>query len=295
MAVAYRSVTVGSFGGISAGANLSLTKPTGLAVGDYLVAHLVMVNNSTTVNGWNTPSGWTSLIDATKTANANSGIKMQVFYKVADSGDVAGGSFEFQKDATGATAVGGALYAISGGATIVGAVGTDTDDTSPEFVNTVTPSANSILLFLTGCADAGQSAGTVSGYAITTSNPTWTESYDFKADISSDRGVMAGAYASRPEATATGDSTCNYSAHGQNSIGAMIAIAPVISVTVNSDTLSATFSLESVTVTGGATVSPDAVVSTFSIPTPTVSSPDPKWVNQTKSASATFTNLTKSS
>lgn len=231
MAVAYESVQTTAFTTLSSGGNLVITKPTGLAVNDILIAHLSAVRASGSNADWNTPSGWTSLLNLQEVGNLNSKARLTVFYKVADSGDVAASNFTFTTNSSSALC-GGALYRISGGASINGAIDGEIDTTTPTFTNTITPSlADSVMLFLVTAADAGDTTGSVSGYAITTDNPTWTERYDFTgsqgvANGSNAQGIMAGATASRSQTTATGDSSCTFVNYSQNLVGAIVVITP---------------------------------------------------------------------
>lgn len=81
-----------------------ITKPTGLAVGDLLVAALSrgpIDGTSVTV-----PSGWTSLVSGTNLGTHG------ILAKVADSSDVAASTFTFQDSSS--NALSGVLYRISG-------------------------------------------------------------------------------------------------------------------------------------------------------------------------------------
>lgn len=235
MAVAYESVSTTSWGTVTDGNSLTITKPTGLAVGDTLVAHLSAVRTGApNADGWATPSGWTLLLNTDSSGNLNSSAGMYVFYKVADSADVAASNFSFVKSGNNSTRVIGSLYRISGASAVTGTIATTDSDSTPTFTNTITPSANSLLLFLTTVSEPSPVSGSVSGYAITTDNPSWTEVYD-STSLVTDGGLHGGAYASRSQATATGDSSCTYVTIFQNSIGAIVALAPIVSVTFSID------------------------------------------------------------
>lgn len=297
MAVAYESVATTTFTGISGGVNLNITKPTGLAAGDYLIAHLSVVDNTSGGAGtFNTPAGWTSGVNASRAANTNSNAHTRVFYKVADSSDAAAGSFNFTKDGTGANACGGALYRISGGSSIQIASDGVSDSATPSFSNTVTPTfASSLILFLVTGADASQASGTTSAYAITTSNPaSWTEVYDFSCNLTSDRGVMAGAWASRPEVTATGNSTCTFSAHTQNFVGVQIIVNPVVNVTVSPSVITGTISVQAPSISGSANVSVSAIDLYSDIPIDFSVETNPSdWTFPAKADEGTWTYPTK--
>lgn len=238
MAVVYESVQTTAFATKSSGGTVVIAKPTGLALNDFLVVHLSQVVASGSNADWNTPSGWTLLLNQNESGNANSEARLTVFYKIADSGDVAASNFTFTTN-TAACLAGGALYRISGGSSITGAIDGETNTATPTFTNTVTPSfANSVMLFLATGASAAFTTGSVSGYAITTDNPTWTEVYDFSGSEgvvngTNRQGVMAGAIASRPETTATGNSTCTFVSQTQNNVGAIVVIYPRVSANGN--------------------------------------------------------------
>lgn len=298
MAVAYESVATTSWQTVTNGNNLTITKPTGLAVGDYMVAHLTnVVGGSNNADGWDTPSGWTIINNDSESGNSNSSCSLVVFYKVADSGDAAASNFSFTKNGSQGTTVHGALYRISGASAIAKASDSQTSDLTPTYTNTITPSfADSLLLFLASYADAGAASGSASGYAITTSNPTWTEVYDSYGQIFPHRGLAAGAYASRPEATATGDSSLTFVATGgnaQNSIGVIVVLSPIVNVTASPAVIDVTASVIAPSVSGGASVSPSVIDITTSVVAPTVSFPTDDWTNQSKNSSS-WTNQNKS-
>lgn len=195
-----------TYGGISTVNNLngtvSVPKPSGLGLGDTMVAHIGS-NGTGVAQTWSPPAGWVSLQNAFATSSP-SGYSEQTFYKVATQADVDAVTFDFTGSVGGGDQIGTIYY-------VVGAVGV------PSYVlggvtanNTVTtagltPSANSILVIIGSVGD-GAATLTQASYAITTSNPTWTERQDSFYGSSVKVG-HAVATASRPEATATGTST----------------------------------------------------------------------------------------
>jgi hypothetical protein len=238
MAATYQSVSITTWQDVSSGSNLTITKPTGLAVGDYLLAHLTgIVGGSDNADSWDTPSGWTLLHNDSNSTNLNSSVSCVVFYKIADSGDAAASNFLFTKNGNNSHYECGALYRISGANGITSSTNTQTNDATPAFNNTITPVfASSLLLFLVSSSSAGTGAQNVSSYAITNDNPTWAEVYDIgrtEAD-GTDRGVMAGAWASRTQTTATGNSSCTLS-QTQNTIGIIISFSPIVAASAVAD------------------------------------------------------------
>lgn len=293
MAVAYESVATVDWNNIASTANMTIDKPTGLAVGDIMVAHISSLDTTNVAVGFN--STWTSIAGLASGVNVNSDAYVNVFWKIADSGDVAAGSFSFAHGISDSTNVcAGAIYRISGAYSAAAASAFTTDDGTPTFTNTITPTlANSVLLFLTTVADASQTAGTTSAYAITTSNPSWTEAYDFHTSSGTVRGLMAGAYASRPQVTATGDSTCTYSADTQNSIGVMVVMSPVTNGSVTAEPLigAVTIPAPAFSASGGTTAV--QLNATLSIPAPAITVDTPDWSNANKSSAPTWTNPNK--
>ncbi len=295
MAVAYASHSTVAFATVSADTSITITKPTGLAVGDIMVAHLSAIVAAGTNSNWQESGsdGFTILLNQNNASDSNSEARLTVMYKVADSGDVAASDFSFAVDESLAVDFlgAGAIYRITGGVTTAGATAAGST-TTPTFVNTVTPLADSLLLFLTTCADASQTTGSASSYAITTSNPTWTERYDFTGDIDTRRGIMAGATASRPEATATGNSTLTFVNYAQNAIGAIVHINPTINATVTPDVMVVAVSAPDPVI--GVTSFPAVMSIASSIPTPTATVIANPATNVNKSSTSTMTNVNKS-
>lgn len=152
-------------------------------------------------------SGWTHEI-ANASVSANT--KMGVMWKVADSGDAAASNFTF--DFSESVASAGAIYRITNfvpSDLLNESSQTSTNATPPlSFATGVTPltTEHLLLLLLSGgsIANLATELG-ASGYAVATSNPSWTEHYDIArgAGGGSNHG-MAGASAERSTASATG-------------------------------------------------------------------------------------------
>src|SRR3990167_2694435 len=166
MAVTIESVSTQAWAGIANSDNLNITKPTGTADGDLLVAHIASSLDAVDNHVVSTPAGWTLLFEQEVGASANSGC-MTIFYKVASS---EGASYNFTNASGRMLLMAGAIYRISSAvsAGIQYAVDADeTADATPVFTNTV------------GTEGGSTSA---SGYEIITSNPAWTEQYDIAGD-----------------------------------------------------------------------------------------------------------------
>jgi hypothetical protein len=287
MAVILESVSTTTF---ASGTTLTITKPTGLAVGDLMILHYTLTGAGDTILN---ETDWTHEVDNYQVGTGD--VKTGVMWKIATSGDVAASNFVFDVGNSSAP-VGGAIMRISGAAN-VGLLNEVVDDSNntdtPTFTNSVTPiSINNLLIFLVASADIDGTA-TTTNYAIANDNPTWTESYDFD---SSTTMKMAMAYAYRSQATATGDSSCTTGPGGAptpDNVGIMIAIPPIVNISVSPAVISTATSMLAPTVTGGANVTASVITANTAVQAPTVSTPDATWTNTSKNASS-WTNQSKS-
>lgn len=281
MAVTYQSSQTTSY---ASGTTVVVTKPTGLAVGDLMVACIqalgITAHTDITCSGWTTETGNTSLDAA-------------ILKKVADSSDVAASNFTF--DLAGTYISGGAITRITTASstwttgTIFNAGATST----PTFTTGITPATTDslMLMFVVGVGNGG--VETSSAYAITTNNPSWTEAYDIGINSTSD-GTIALAYANRPENSATGNFSATCSGSTNTKFGLLISIPELLNVTVSPSVIDLTLSVQAPAVTGGATVSPSVIDLTASVQAPTVTTPSSVWNNEDKSSNSTFTNTPKS-
>lgn len=209
--------------------DLTINKPTGLAVGDLMIA-LMGGTGGGAGKTW-TASGWTT---SSNQDTATSQFSTSILYKVADAGDVAASTFTISSNAAEISQW-GCILRVTGANTSTPVTPTITNNsqtstTNPTFTNTITPKANSLLImFIIG----REYAAGVSGYAIVTSNPTWTEQTDLAGDAGTTNVVFAIATAVRAAATATGNSSATIgSAGATHNIGClMIAIQPAFTVT----------------------------------------------------------------
>lgn len=279
MALAYASVQTSNSGTTS----VVVTKPTSLAEGDYMVAHLASSNASATDLSAHTLSGWTSAA----TAQSNSGTashRATCLYKVASAGDVAASDFTFTCDADAESSC-GAIYRFTGAGLVNGAGDDDATTTADHtFANTITPTfADSILLFLASCVNNGGTS--FSTYAITTNNPTWTERYDVTNTGAAGDGdtTMAGATGPRAEVTATGNSTVS-SGVVTDSVGLMVAVYPQKDVTVSPSVISLVGAVQAPSVAANAIVTVSSAIGiTGTVVSPTVTTATPTWTNIPKS------------
>lgn len=168
--------------------SFTITKPTGLAVGDLMVAFIGQLIQNTTLIA---PGGWTiRYTDATGNGS------FAVYSKVADAADVAASNFSFS--ASVSTILGGAILRITGVASGSEVAATSVVFTNSPFTNltetvsAATQSTDSLIIPFFWVQDfVIGSVITISGYSITPTI-TLTEEYDFGyRDGASDGGSIA--------------------------------------------------------------------------------------------------------
>lgn len=196
-----------------------ITKPTGLAVGDIMVCHLGFVPASF-LSAITPPSGWAYVTGSSLSDSV-------LLYKVADSSDVGATNFSFSFTGFGGiTGAGGILRVSDAFLPLLATSSTDTDlgaSTTPTFTNTITPLASDSLIILAAAGDLSDNV--VSTFTIATSNPTWTQAYQFNSATAGGRTVVC-AYAIRSAATATGDSSFTGADASGDWTGILAAITP---------------------------------------------------------------------
>ncbi len=267
MAIAVQSVSTNTMGvgGV-------LTKPTGLTVGDTMVAIVV----AETTADLAAPGSWTGAA----TLNTASYAKSAVFYKVADSADVAAANFTF----TGTNIRGGILYRISGAAI------------AENFVGTGTPKATDGLVIIWGIAGDNDGSNTsFSGYSVTGgASPTFTERLDSSENtgLSTALGVADAVYTSAAAITAF---NVTIAAGMDETASQMIFINQQITDTAQATHLAITPTLENVTGANSSAGSATHLTITPTLQTVTAksSSDTTRWTTVTKS-STTWTNTDKS-
>lgn len=154
--------------------SITITKPSGLAEDDVLVAVIVEEDGGTP----STPSGWT-LIHSQSTVSSMSDRVVAFFGKVADSSDVAASNFSFSTS-SGTHVLSGVLLRVTDAAadtnTWVGDGGIAfNNNSSPSISISVTPAnTNSALIAFIG-AGSMDTATDISSPSISGTNPSWTE------------------------------------------------------------------------------------------------------------------------
>jgi hypothetical protein len=158
--------------------SITITKPTGLAIGDLMLA-LVFISdtagNSRTISD---EAGWTTVDSRITTISA-----FKAFWKIADSGDVAASNFTFDLSGN-ADSCRGIIFRITGhsaSAPIANSYFNTYIATTanPTWNPTFSPkSSDSLLVMSILCTSLTNTPQTIGGYTVSGSNPTWTEQYE---------------------------------------------------------------------------------------------------------------------
>lgn len=203
MAVVLESYTYGEDTSAGSPITVNVNKPTGLSVGNLLVAFW----GTNTLQTRNTPSGWTQL-----STSANYGYiskNMGVYTKIADAGDVVASTFAFSTSGNAGQQVASqiALIRVSG-QSLTQPVNTYSINPSPvsntltpTIDNDITPYANNLIIM--GICSGGDAAMSVSNESIETDNPTWTEIIDEETNFY----CLAIAHTNRVQNTSTGNTS----------------------------------------------------------------------------------------
>jgi hypothetical protein len=271
--------------GSANGADIVITKPTSLAVGDFMLACFSTGQSGSTPANMDLLSGWT-LIKQTATSKS----ALDVMYKIAASGDVAASNFTFHNTTNGGTftwAMAGVIMRWTGVDTTTPVVASNnaTGSGTGITVTTITPGTEPMLVLVTGGCN-GSATRTVSGQAIANNNPSWTEDYDFGpgAGALCSLGV---AHAGWGFATATGSATATFNASEDGSGGILVALQPQkVYATIAASV--ATLIVPTTVIKIAAVIA--SIVSTMSVPAINITGA--VWSTLAKHSS-TWTNTTK--
>lgn len=272
---------------------LTLTKPSGAVDGDFLVAVVAGADNgggTPTVSS--VPSGWT-LEDSIQNTSA-ADVTLYIYSKIADS---EGSSWNWTIG-TSADYRGGGVYRISGGDQITSTdKGTANNNPNPSYGTGITPVGQSLIIMAMAATDVVTNPTTVSNYAITTDNPSWTEAFDLYNTNSPDMS-LASAYAHRTQTSATGAWSLSFSAGSvQDSCSIIMTIPDVTDVNTSIDTAGIlTLSGNDITVKLDRNTSIDAAgILTLGGNDVTISTQErTAFTNQNKSSSPSWSNQSKS-
>ena len=283
MAVAVQ--TFESTGYASASATLVITKPTGLVIGDLMVA-IISIAGETTVPSMTPPTGWATEIAMGETGSNNVG--RAAYYKIAVSGDVAGSNFTFT--AASSTTIAGGILRINGH---------DpnnpiffSDDVEPTGVTTLS-AATSVTPQMTNSLAVTafflEDARTLSSFTLT---PTTSLTEAFQHDAASPDttiGVAYGTYSTTTEITSYG---ATQSASSSAETGIILLLTP--QTDASADVSELTFATGLNGFIGSNTANGD--VSNLSIVpglnSPTFKGQGTRWIDKTKT-STTWTSKDK--
>lgn len=227
MAIAVPSSASSAF---ALGTSRVITKPTGLAVGDLMLA--VIGIDSGTAADVNTPSGWTQITVASFDSNQ---AEIRAFSRIADAGDVAASDFTFTS--TASTYIAGCLLRVTGhpASAFLDVSDADTNDSASSatisFSTSLATAVNGELIvegFLGTLGGSG--TGTIGTYA-TSDSVTFTEGADHSVDNGTRDPIFGVAYGVQGTAATITTYGATLSASRTNHGGVIFAIKPVINAT----------------------------------------------------------------
>lgn len=275
MAVTYESVQSAT----GSGTSITVTKPTGLAVGDVMV--FIWSTNNTP--GSVTATGWSVLTSVGPHSASDN--YMNAYYKIADSSDTAASDFTHTIN-NSRPWVGAILRLSDCSADFVATVGTSTNDSTPTYSGGITPDAADSLFIMAISVDGSTNT---SAYSLTTDNPTWTERVD---TVSGSSPMLSIATATRSAVTASGDWNATISSSAESS-SILTSVQSAQSVTITPTVLNVVSSIQEPTVGISKIFSVSPLTIASSVLTPTFYS-DP-WTGGVKSGAPTWTDATKNS
>lgn len=207
---------------------LTIAKPSGLTVGDVMLAQVMQSGTDGSAFVETTfPSGWAVIASSAMNPSGNSRYRATILYKVATATDVAAASFSFGLDADSDDGQGGISafsgVDIAGGVNENGVAGGPFDlDPSNAYNNIAndgqlnangitTVTANSAVIFF------GMMANDTNGENVSATNPTsWSELYDEDFNNANlDTGIIS-SWGTRTTAGATGNASSNLGAPTTN-------------------------------------------------------------------------------
>lgn len=230
----YQSVS--SAGPITSGDAITISKPTGLAVGDVMVAGIYDREQGPSVTP---PAGWTSSV-STGAGSGGRSIVLSVFTKTADASDVSASNFTFTiSNSTSANNTLGIIARLSAPGINAGST-SNALETSGNTVTATgfTPTRSNclFLLFAAGGTDSNVTQA-VSTVAMASNNPTWTSRATVSQNTANDDDTLVLYTATRPEATATGTFTVTMTNSGVQTLATVIlAISPQVNGSITQET-----------------------------------------------------------
>lgn len=259
---------------------VNVTKPTGLSVGDLLLA-LVGGTADSGSPAIDTPSGWTKSAD-----NSNNSVCSAILWKIADSSDAAASNFTFSHSGGGSSfAIYAVLSRITGHSSTAPISGAQCTHNTTTF--NVSPQVTDALLLLGGAKKVSGGSGW-SGYTISGSNPTWTEIAD------NGGGLYMGVAWAVGNSTATITSADAVESGSNDRQRFLVAVAATTDASVTLDVVPIASTVNDLGLRSDNAVTLDAIALTASVQNPTVTTPTSDTTNTTKNAGANIINTSKS-
>lgn len=298
MAITVESTTSTNF---AAGTTTTINKPTGLSVGDLMIATVgAFAGSSITIS---TLSGWT-LVSTRSIQNGS--LSMQ--YKIADSSDVAASNFTFS--CTSASSMCGALMRVTGHApnsvldTSDNDVNNAANSATISFTTTISPNSDgNLLVMLLGAGDGNDGGASLSSYTTSDGALSWTEILDTTQDAGTQDPVVGAAYAIQSTATALTSYGATISGSKDDHAGILGCIQVIVDADTTPTFTSSTQSYFAVTESSSTNLLLTLVSSSQSFfPIVGYYNSPPSFTNNQKSSvsfanqnknTATFTNITK--
>lgn len=291
--VASTSVVNGQNVPLDENGNVTLAKPSGLAVGDLMVA-VIAATRSGSID---TKPGWTEIIDATYTSN----FITKALWKYADAADVAANEFLFDTTSvTNPRTGGGVLYRITGAPSsdpkLLTATGLNSNQQTVSISCNLTPYIDEGLAIIVISQSDSVSHQVSGGYYVAgtgISNPTWTERFDLDNTSDDHTAAVADAPISfMNEITTFGWTAQNNSVSFQR--GTIILIPAQTDVDGNSDYLAVDSTLFAQSGTNTLTLTNEYFAATPNFGSlSAIVKTSAAVTNQDKPAQSTVTNLPK--
>lgn len=274
-----------------------VTKPTGLAEGDLMIAHVITAHakSGSAVSAPNTPSGWTLLESHDQGSNIG---RLRVFGKIATAGDVAASNFTFTITTKTETNCFGSILRITGAspttttAIYASSKTTDTDNNTTVAsgtisLNTFIPDAL-LLMLIWGYNGAG-GVSTVSGYTVSGTNPSWTEQFDqSRADDRDALAALASSSVTTPRVLTSAQATLS---NAQSDMFITLSVVPPATpITVTPNSIAVNVVIPTQLPQAKVTVSPDSLALRIAQSAPTATIDETTdWVNEAE-ATTTWVN-----
>lgn len=283
MAITYQSIQTASGDDNS----VTVTKPTSLAEGDLMIAGIVSEYGGAGNASVNTPSGWTKVGDVDVSTND---VNLAVFYKIADSSDVAASNFTFTSAGSGSGQTLGAIIRATDPGILAGS--DSYAETNSSVTLTIpggfTPTRADCLFVAFVAKSSTIEVGNFTDVSLTTDDPTWTE----RAEL--EYGKTGGSYdtrlaaytATRAEETATGDITVsNTVSDNARYLGFVLAFSPQVNGSITEETKVNAYALSPIPKTEINAVVDDPTIDVTGSPAQFVnrSKNSANWINKDKS------------